>query len=97
MKKLIFAVLALASVTACQKVAEGGNHNILKMEEGTHRYSDDVQGTVFKRDTALKAEHVTATTDSAAVKTATPATTESHESTVNSMSAPVNHSATETK
>lgn len=89
-------MIALASVTACKKVSEGGNRNIIKMEEGATRYSDDEQGTVFKRDTTAHASHASAAKDSAAVKTEVPAA-QPHESTVNSTSAPVNHGATQTK
>lgn len=44
MKKLVLC-LALATVAvSCKKIQAGGNKNIIKMEEGTERYSDDHQG-----------------------------------------------------
>lgn len=44
MKKLIIC-LAIATVAiSCKKIQAGGNKNIIKLEEGTERYSDDVQG-----------------------------------------------------
>ncbi|WP_415327452.1 hypothetical protein [Chryseobacterium sp. MMS23-Vi53] len=45
MKKLVvcLAVASLA-VVSCKKVAAGGNKNIIKLEEGADRYSEDVQG-----------------------------------------------------
>ncbi|MFL9832957.1 hypothetical protein [Chryseobacterium terrae] len=44
MKKLVIC-LALATVAvSCKKIQAGGNKNMIKMEEGTERYSDDPQG-----------------------------------------------------
>jgi len=44
MKKLVI-YLALATVAvSCKKIQAGGNKNMIKMEEGTERYSDDPQG-----------------------------------------------------
>lgn len=44
MKKLVLC-LALATVAvSCKKIQAGGNKNIIKLEEGTERYSDDHQG-----------------------------------------------------
>lgn len=44
MKKLVLC-LALATIAvSCKKIQAGGNKNIIKMEEGAERYSDDVQG-----------------------------------------------------
>lgn len=44
MKKLILGLAVATAVVSCQKVADGGNHGRLKLEEGTERYSDDEQG-----------------------------------------------------
>ncbi|MDY3547312.1 OmpA family protein [Riemerella anatipestifer] len=44
MKKYIFAVAAISFMVSCKKVQPGGNKNILKLEEGVERYTDDVQG-----------------------------------------------------
>lgn len=44
MKKYILAIATLALVVACKKVQPGGNKNILKLEEGVQRYTDDEQG-----------------------------------------------------
>ncbi|MCX8523415.1 hypothetical protein OF897_05730 [Chryseobacterium formosus] len=44
MKKLVIC-LALATVAiSCKKIQAGGNKNVIKLEEGTERYSDDHQG-----------------------------------------------------
>ncbi|MCS3528803.1 hypothetical protein [Chryseobacterium sp. JUb7] len=44
MKKLVIC-LALATVAvSCKKIQAGGNKNIIKLEEGADRYSEDVQG-----------------------------------------------------
>jgi hypothetical protein len=44
MKKLVLC-LALATVAvSCKKIQAGGNKNIIKLEEGADRYSEDVQG-----------------------------------------------------
>ncbi|MBT0549472.1 OmpA family protein [Riemerella anatipestifer] len=44
MKKYIFAVAAISFVVSCKKIQPGGNKNILKLEEGVERYTDDAQG-----------------------------------------------------
>jgi hypothetical protein len=44
MKKLVIC-LALATVAvSCKKIQAGGNKNVIKLEEGADRYSEDVQG-----------------------------------------------------
>lgn len=44
MKKVIWMAAVAALTVGCKKVPDGGNHGIIKMEEGATRYSDDVQG-----------------------------------------------------
>ncbi|KMQ67282.1 hypothetical protein ACM39_14110 [Chryseobacterium sp. FH2] len=44
MRKLVIC-LALATVAvSCKKIQAGGNKNIIKLEEGADRYSEDEQG-----------------------------------------------------
>ncbi|MFY1046452.1 hypothetical protein [Chryseobacterium sp. GP-SGM7] len=44
MKKLVLC-LALATIAvSCKKIQAGGNKNVIKLEEGAERYSDDHQG-----------------------------------------------------
>ncbi|MCD1117032.1 hypothetical protein [Chryseobacterium turcicum] len=58
MKKIVIC-LALATVAvSCKKIQAGGNKNIIKLEEGTERYSDDHQGGSEAHGTA----HETTTT-----------------------------------
>lgn len=55
MKKLVIC-LALATVAvSCKKIQAGGNKNIIKLEEGTERYSDDHQGGSEAHGTAHEA------------------------------------------
>ena len=55
MKKLVLC-LALATVAvSCKKIQAGGNKNIIKLEEGTERYSDDHQGGSEAHGTAHEA------------------------------------------
>lgn len=55
MKKLVIC-LALATVAvSCKKIQAGGNKNMIKMEEGTERYSDDPQGVSEGHGTAHEA------------------------------------------
>lgn len=55
MKKLVIC-LALATVAvSCKKIQAGGNKNIIKLEEGTERYSDDHQGGSEGHGTAHEA------------------------------------------
>ncbi|MGI9652501.1 hypothetical protein [Chryseobacterium sp. RLHN22] len=50
MKKLVLC-LALATVAvSCKKIQAGGNKNIIKLEEGTERYSDDEQTSGHEED-----------------------------------------------
>lgn len=41
MKKIVLAIAVAGSVVSCKKVPEGGNKNIIKMEEGASNYRDD--------------------------------------------------------
>lgn len=41
MKKIILAVAIASLAISCQKIQAGGNKGVLKMEEGSGRYSDD--------------------------------------------------------
>ncbi len=40
MKKLFFVLAAGAVIVSCKKVTAGGNHGVLKLEEGVERYDD---------------------------------------------------------
>lgn len=44
MKKLIVCLAIATLAVSCKKIQAGGNKNILKLEEGAERYSDDHQG-----------------------------------------------------
>lgn len=57
MKKAILVAAVAVMAVGCKKVSEGGNHGVIKMEEGATRYSDDKQGHT---DAAHGAEHATA-------------------------------------
>lgn len=57
MKKYIFAVAAMSFMVSCKKIQPGGNKNILKLEEGVERYSDDHQGGAHSEEAA---SHTTA-------------------------------------
>lgn len=55
MKKLVIC-LALATVAvSCKKIQAGGNKNVIKLEEGTERYSDDHQGGAESHGSAHEA------------------------------------------
>lgn len=66
MKKIILGVAIAGSVISCQKVREGSNKGVLKMEEGTERYSDDV----IHGDGMPAATHETAVAENDSVKLA---------------------------
>ena len=44
MKKIIICLANATVAVSCKKIQAGGNKNILKLEEGVERYSDDHQG-----------------------------------------------------
>ncbi|MCW3161861.1 OmpA family protein [Chryseobacterium oryctis] len=44
MRKLIICLAIATIAVSCKKVPDGGNKNIIKLEEGADRYSEDVQG-----------------------------------------------------
>jgi len=44
MRKLIICLAITTVAVSCKKIQAGGNKNIIKLEEGTERYSDDHQG-----------------------------------------------------
>lgn len=58
MKKLVLGVALASLVISCKKIQAGSNHAILKMEEGTERYTDDhMHGEPMgSKPTAEKAE-----------------------------------------
>lgn len=74
MRKLIICLAIATVAVSCKKVAEGGNKNTLKLEEGVERYSDDPQGEAHgheavaghKEETAAKPEAEAPKTDSTA-------------------------------
>lgn len=41
MKKIILGVALASLVISCQKIQEGSNKGVLKLDENTERYSDD--------------------------------------------------------
>lgn len=45
MKKLVICLAVAAVAVSCKKLPEGGNKGVLKLEEGTERYSDDVRSS----------------------------------------------------
>lgn len=64
MKKVIL-VFALASfVVSCQKINEGSNKGVLKMEEGAKSYTDDIKGTYVETPAAAPAGEAAMTQDS---------------------------------
>lgn len=73
--------MAIATVAiSCQKVQPGGNKDVLKLEEGTERYSDDKQvGEIKAVPNEVSAEHAETNaseapkTDSTATPKAAPA------------------------
>lgn len=44
MKKIVLGIAIASLVISCKKVSAGGNLGRLKLESGSERYSDDVQG-----------------------------------------------------
>ena len=77
MKKLIIC-LAIASVAvSCKKIQAGGNKQVIKLEEGVKRYSDDEQTSGQEEDLAVEdkdkyhvkpQDHKSPKTDSIAAK-----------------------------
>jgi hypothetical protein len=81
MKKLIICLAIAAVAVSCKKIQAGGNHGVIKLEEGVERYSDDEQTSGHAEDlnaathkmevqTADSAKAVAPRTDTAAVKPA---------------------------
>lgn len=66
MKKIILGVLLAGTVLSCQKVTEGGNLGVLKLEEGTERYSEDQPGSANFVDAAPAHGEIARKTDSTA-------------------------------
>jgi hypothetical protein len=66
MKKLILGVALASLVISCKKVQAGGNIGVLKMEEGTDRYSEEEM-----KDEKVEAEKSPAKSDSAIASTDT--------------------------
>ena len=56
MKKIILVFACASFVVSCKKIQAGSNKGVLKMEEGTERYSDDVKGTYVEAPAANVAE-----------------------------------------
>jgi hypothetical protein len=52
MKKILLVVAFASAIVSCKKVQAGGNIGVLRLEEGTTRYSDDVMtdGATAKTD-----------------------------------------------
>ena len=77
MKKIMICLAVASIAVSCKKIQAGGNKQVIKLEEGVSRYSDDEQtsgeeedlGVEFKNNdnaTPLKAE--SPKTDSTAAK-----------------------------
>lgn len=99
MKKIILLAAAATLVMSCKKVPNGGNKGAIKIVDGVERYTDDQHRTVIeaKAPAAMPAEtHNPADSTQATVKVA-PAATNGTETTVNTMSAPVNNANTDHK
>ncbi len=60
MRKLIICLAIATVAVSCKKVAEGGNKNTLKLEEGVERYSDDPQGEAHGHEVAAGHKEETA-------------------------------------
>lgn len=68
MKKVILGVALAGLVISCQKIQAGGNHGVLKLENGVERYSDDVMTDAKPVDhEAAKSADAMALADSTAV------------------------------
>ena len=62
MKKIVFGLSLVALVAvSCKKLPEGGNKNILKLEDGVERYTDDAQSHSEAEHTAPETPEVEAT------------------------------------
>lgn len=57
MKKLILAVAVAGLAVSCKKISEGGNKNVIKLEPGIERYSDDHQTGGASAHEGAAAEH----------------------------------------
>ena len=60
MKKIILVFACASFVVSCKKIQAGSNKGVLKMEEGTERYSDDVKGTYVEAPAANVADSTVA-------------------------------------
>lgn len=43
MKKVMICLAIASLAVSCKKIQAGGNHKVIKLEEGVERYSDDEQ------------------------------------------------------
>ncbi len=57
MKKLVICLAIATVAVSCKKVPQGGSKGVLKLEEGTERYSDDHQGGEAHATHEAAAEH----------------------------------------
>ncbi|SHL67695.1 hypothetical protein [Chryseobacterium polytrichastri] len=62
MRKLIICLAIATVAVSCKKIQAGGNKNIIKLEEGAERYSDDHQGGTEAHGHEGAAEHKEAAT-----------------------------------
>ena len=72
MKKLFFVLAAGAVIVSCKKVTAGGNHGVLKVEEGVERYDDHEVREAQEEEMATVATQDSLETTT--VETAAPAT-----------------------
>lgn len=71
MRKLIICLAIATVAVSCKKIQAGGNKNVIKMEEGQERYSDDKQVGLEGQSHEEGAKHgEVAKTDSATAKKA---------------------------
>ncbi len=58
MKKVVLVIAVAGIVMGCKKIQAGSNKGVLKMEEGTERYSDDKMSDHHSATHLQKAENV---------------------------------------
>ena len=73
MKKVILGVAIACLALSCKKVQAGGNIGVLKLEEGTERYTDDEMSDKATEGKEANAKTVDGTATADSTKKATPA------------------------
>ncbi|MCU7613789.1 hypothetical protein N0B16_05000 [Chryseobacterium sp. GMJ5] len=54
MKKLMICLAVASIAVSCKKIQAGGNKQVIKLEEGVERYSDDEQTSGKEEDLAVE-------------------------------------------